>query len=192
MSGVECSGRVQRYPGLFDVSRPLNVAVLNCSTRYIDLRAARWRSDLATHTPSWTALAGDGRELGAVRGDTRNPYRCMQARGYGCAQRLAALCLAAGTWLVPGLLLDIVIDGRPAASEAIVISVYTITAIKRGSHIHTPSYTGVATVACAFSGEGGNTRQARQARQARRARQARQATSLMQARQARQARQPGL
>ena len=55
---VQCSGRVQRYPCLFDVSRSLNVAVLNCSTRHIDLRAARCRSDLATHTPSWGALAG--------------------------------------------------------------------------------------------------------------------------------------
>ena len=58
VSDVECTARVQRYPGLFDVSRSLSAAVLNCSTRYNDLRAARWRSDLATHTPSWTALAG--------------------------------------------------------------------------------------------------------------------------------------
>ena len=56
MSDVECSGRVQRYPGLFDVYRSLIVTVLNCSTRCIDLRAAWWRSDLATlshpHAPS--------------------------------------------------------------------------------------------------------------------------------------------
>ena len=40
VSTVECSERVQRDPGLFEVSRSLNVAVPNCSARYIDLRTA--------------------------------------------------------------------------------------------------------------------------------------------------------
>ena len=47
---MECSERVQRHSGLFELSRSLHVAVLDCSARYIDLRTARWRSDLATHT----------------------------------------------------------------------------------------------------------------------------------------------
>ncbi len=87
MSDVECLGRVQRYPGLFDVCRSLNVAVLNCSTRYIYLRTARWRFDLATHTLSWTVFNGrHWRELASrvVRHQPRAHYLgCVHGYGPG-------------------------------------------------------------------------------------------------------------
>ena len=73
---------MQRYPGLFDVSRALSVAVLNCSTRYIDLRAARWRSDLATHTP-YVSLAADHLHAKQVASDPRESSRPRLAKSPG-------------------------------------------------------------------------------------------------------------
>ena len=58
MSAVECSERVQRYPGLFEVSRSLNAVVLDRWARYVDLRTARYRSDRATHTPVVDGIGG--------------------------------------------------------------------------------------------------------------------------------------
>ena len=52
VSAVECSGRVQRYPGLFEVSKSLNAVVLDRWARSIDLRTARYGSDQLTHTAS--------------------------------------------------------------------------------------------------------------------------------------------
>ena len=45
LSGMECSGRVQRYSDLFEVSESLNAVVWDRWTRYIDLSTARLRSD---------------------------------------------------------------------------------------------------------------------------------------------------
>ena len=56
VSAVEFSGRVQMYPGLFEVSMSLNAVVRDRWARYIDLRTARRRSDRATHTACGAAL----------------------------------------------------------------------------------------------------------------------------------------
>ena len=58
VSAVEFSGRVQMYPGLFEVSMSLNAVVRDRWARYIDLRTVRHRSDRATHPSLGTALAG--------------------------------------------------------------------------------------------------------------------------------------